>query len=299
MEFQVPPLLKPGDHVGVVSPAKAVDPEKLRTGIEVLRSWELNVEVGPNAFANYNSFAGKDIERSGDLQEMLDSPQIRAIFCSRGGYGTTRILDSLDFSTLIGSPKWIIGFSDITALLVHLNGLSIQSLHAIVPVLFAEPRYSKSIECLKKFLFSGRIDIRSDKKQMVPGSASAPVVGGNLSMLCHVIGTSSDFETDEKILFLEEVDEYGYRIDRMMVQLKRAGKLKGIKGVVLGHFTGIRETQSLGKSAEEIVQNHLGELDVPIGMGFPVGHEADNYPVPLGRMADLRVLENEAFLSFK
>lgn len=298
MEFKAPPLLKPGDYVGVVSPAKNVDSIILQAGIDVLRSWELNVVVGPNAFATYFGFAGNDIQRAGDLQEMMDS-QVRAIFCSRGGYGTTRILDSLDFSSIIRNPKWLIGFSDITALLVHLNGLKIQSLHAVVPMLFADPLYSKSVNCLKEFLFSGRIEIHSTQKQFAPGSVSAPVLGGNLSMLCHIIGTSSNFETDGKILFLEEVDEYGYRVDRMMVQLKRSGKLKGVKGIILGQFTDIKEAESMGKTAEEIVLDHLSDLDVPIGVGFPIGHEAENYPVPLGRMADLEILGDEATLSFR
>ena len=298
MNLSPPPLLKSGDHVGVVSPANNVDPDLFGSGIEVLRSWGLNVVVGANALANHHRFAGNDLQRAEDLQQMLDSDRIRAIFCSRGGYGTTRIIDSLDFSKLVRYPKWVIGFSDITALLVHVNRLNIQSLHAVVPILFTNREYQESVEKLKTFLFSGIAEMQSIQKQPKQGVVSAPIVGGNLSILCHVIGTSSDFDTEGKILFLEEVDEYGYRIDRMMVQLKRSGKLKGAKAVVLGHFTDVKEPESLGKTADEIVMDHLTELEIPIGRGLPIGHEAPNFPVPLGRMATLTVLENEASLSF-
>ncbi len=298
MNFQAPPLLKPGDHVGVVSPAKKVDREMLEAGIEVLRSWDLNVTVAPNAFSAHNSFAGDDSQRAGDLQRMLDSPEVRAIFCSRGGYGTTRIIDSLDLKSILQSPKWLIGFSDITAILMHLAKFEIQSLHALMPVLFAEPRYAKSVAKLRSFLFSGRLEMRATGPQIIPGSASAPIVGGNLSLLCNIIGTSSDLDLEGKILFLEEVDEYGYRVDRSMMQLKRSGKLQGVMAVILGHLTDIKETESMGKTVVEIIQEHLMHLSVPIGVGFPIGHEPDNYPVPIGRLANLTILEKEATLTF-
>jgi len=299
--LKVPPLLQIGDRVGIVSPAKNVDVEQLKLGAQQLGDWGLTVVLGEFAFSQFHQFAGTDGERLADLQRMINDPSIRAVFCSRGGYGTTRILDSLDLSSLLQNPKWIIGFSDITALLSRLHGLGLEGLHAIMPMYFPRTEYSDSVSKLRNLLFHGHANLESKEvKQIVPGIVEAPVVGGNLSLLVNSIGTISELETNRKILFLEDVDEYVFRLDRMIVQLKRAGKLDGLAGLILGHFTDIKDSEiPFGQTIPELVLEHTKHLEIPIGLGFPIGHEPPNYPIRYGRRARLQVELNRATLVFK
>lgn len=217
-----------GQTIGIVAPARKVDHQKLFEGIRIIESWGLEVEIGKYCFEKDNAYlAAKDAERLRDLQYMLDSESVNAIFCARGGYGTTRIVDQLDFRSFIKQPKLILGFSDITALHLKLHRLGVQSIHGCMPVQFSNPDYFNSIESLKHLLFSDQADeILADANQHNrEGEATGIIIGGNLSLLVDSLGTPTELDTAGKILVVEEVDEQLYKIDRMFTQLKRAGKL--------------------------------------------------------------------------
>lgn len=296
-----PAILQKNDSIGVVSPGRKLDSETLQSGIRVIESWGFKVRPGKNIFSTAHSyFSGSDAERLDDFQTLLDDASIKAIMCARGGYGTTRFLDKLDFSSFLKNPKWICGFSDITALHLKLQTLGIQSIHGTMPILFSKPESALSLETLSKVL-SGKpvtLEAGSNSKNKA-GKVSANLVGGNLSLIVDSLGTESEVDTKNKILVIEEVDEYLYKIDRMLVQLKRAKKLHHLAGLAVGHMTDIKDTElPFGESIEEIVLNHVQEFDYPVGFGFPVGHENPNIAWVEGSMGTLNVLKEKSIISF-
>jgi len=296
-----PAFLKPGDKVGIVATARKISREEVEPAIHEMESWGLVVELGTHLFETEDQFAGNDDLRANDLQQMLDNQGIRAIICARGGYGTVRIIDRLDFSVFEKNPKWIVGYSDITVLHSHINKqLEIETLHATMPVNFpADGKTSESVEALKKCLFGEVPDYRIATGELSrKGYARGSVVGGNLSILYSLSGSPSDIETEGKILFIEDLDEYLYHIDRMMMNLKRSGKLEHLAGLVVGGMTQMRDnTVPFGKTAEQIVSDAVKEYKYPVLFGFPAGHQDKNLPLIFGREAILDVTE-QASLSF-
>ncbi len=277
--------------VGLIAPSRMITENQVATAIKTFQSWGLEVKQGKSLFSRKGYFAGSDAERLSDLQDMINNGKVRCIFCARGGYGVTRILDDLDLSALQQEPKWIIGFSDITALHLTLNRMGIESIHGLMPVQFDYVDAEASIEHQRKLLFE---DTGSVEAQPFPlnryGTVKARLVGGNLSLLADSLGTASEIDTKDRLLFLEEIDEYLYKVDRMLTQLKRAGKLDHLKGLILGDFSQIKDTQiPFGQPLEELILDKVREYDYPVGFQFPLGHEIPNYSVPLMREVGLTV----------
>ena len=298
--MKAPPYLTAGDKVHVVAPAKIFDVDALNAGITILKSWRLDVIAGKNLFAQYHQFAGTDDERASDLQFALNDPAVKAIFCARGGYGTGRLVDELDFTSFKKNPKWVVGFSDITVLLSQINKIGIQSLHAPMPTQFGIIEYAKSVLALKNILFGKDITytIRASKYNKW-GTATAPVIGGNLTMLHCQLDTKSEVDWKDKILFLEEVGEPLYHLDRMLVHLKRTKRLKGLKGLIIGHFTEMKDAETaFGKSVEEIILDAVKEYHYPVLFQFPAGHAAPNLPIVLGREITLYVQPGKVSVAY-
>lgn len=292
--------LQAGDKIAIVSTARKVSLEEMQPAVEVLQSWGLEVILGETIGAEFHQFAGPDVLRRNDLQRFLDDASVKAILCARGGYGTARILDELDFTSFAQNPKWIIGFSDVTALHAHLYQLGFESLHAIMPILFPRQGSEDAIESLRKILFGEAISYEvpaHDFNRL--GTAEGELVGGNLSILHTIIGTRSDFDYDGKILFLEDLDEYLYHVDRMLVHLDRCGKLQNLAGLIIGHMSDMKDNQiPFGQNAYEIIQVHTAKYNFPVCFDFPVGHEAHNLALVCGRKARLEVKENGSSLSY-
>lgn len=288
-----PPSLNEGDKIAIVSPARKISPEEIRNAVKVFREWGLEVVQGKHIFGSYHQFAGNDAERKDDLQRMLDDPEIKAVMCSRGGYGTVRIIDKLDFSGFQRSPKWIIGYSDITVLHSHINkNLGIETLHAIMPVNFPGKCDSNpSVITLKKALWGKELQYEYPASENArAGEAEGVLTGGNLSILYSLSGSDSDIDTAGKILFIEDLDEYLYHIDRMMMNLKRAGKLERLAGLIVGGMTDMNDNKvPYDKTAQEIIMEAVEEYDYPVTFNFPAGHLDDNRALIMGRKARLKI----------
>ncbi|MEO1051366.1 MAG: LD-carboxypeptidase [Bacteroidota bacterium] len=294
-----PAYLQAGDEVAIVAPARKIDQKSLDTAQEVLRSWGLKVVLGSNVYSEYGYFAGTDEERLSDLQEALDSPRIKAIFCARGGYGMTRIVDRISFDEFMISPKWVVGFSDITALHLKLARLEVESIHGVMP-LFFNPNADPATDSLRSVLFGTEAAIEYPRGKFDRcGKASGQLVGGNLSLIVDSLGTSNEIETEGRILYVEEIDEYLYKVDRMLVQLKRSGKLRRASAVIVGHMSYIKDTQlPFGKSVEEIFLEHTEEYGYPVAFDFPFGHEKRNLAIPNLRQAEFEVGNDKSVLRF-
>jgi muramoyltetrapeptide carboxypeptidase len=292
----IPPYLKKGDLIGMVCPAGHMPKSRMRTCIKVLREhWGFKVREGRTLGAGETYFSGTDEERLSDLQEMLDDPEVKAVLCARGGYGVGRIIDGVDFARFKKSPKWVVGFSDITVLHAHIyNRFGIATLHAPMAGAFNAGGWkSASVVSLHRALIGERSRYNSvphdfDRR----GRAKGTLIGGNLALLSHLVGSPSQPDTSRCILFLEEVGEQLYNIDRMLHQLKRAGMLKGLAGLVVGGFTECRDTdRPFGQTAYEIVRDIVGEYSYPVCYGFPVSHGRENIALKVGCMHDLSVSE--------
>ncbi|GGE98710.1 S66 peptidase family protein [Hymenobacter cavernae] len=286
-----PPPLRPGDRVAIVCPARKVSHAEVVAAVTILTSWGLEVVLGDTVTAEYHQFAGPDELRRSDFQRMLDAPDIRAILCARGGYGTSRIIDQLDFSRFADNPKWIAGFSDVTVLNSHLLALGHESIHGVMPLLFDQEGGEESLESLRRVLFGEPVSYDAPAHPFNNlGTATGELVGGNLSLLQNLSGTRSDCSTPGRILFLEDIDEYLYNIDRMMVHLDRTGKLQNLAGLLVGHFTDPHDnTISFGQTPYEIIQTYASKYSFPVAYGFPVGHEPQNMALVCGRMAQMVV----------
>ncbi|GJM29341.1 MAG: peptidase S66 [Cyclobacteriaceae bacterium] len=297
----IPNKLKPGDKVAVIATARVTDISAVETGIDLIKSWGLEVVTGKSLFNSHHLFAGTDQQRLNDLQWALDNESIKAILCARGGYGTSRILDSVNLSGLRKYPKWICGFSDVTALLCHIQQFGIAGIHSSMPQLFNNQGAERDAESLRKALFEGEIILEAPAcRYNRTGTAEAALVGGNLSLLVHLIGTTSDINTEGKILVLEEVDEYLYHLDRMMIQLARSRKLDNLAGLMVGHLTKMKEGNlQFGKDAMGVISSHFQQTTIPIGFGFPFGHQSPNLAVPLGVVCQLKVTAKGSRLTSK
>ena len=303
--MQTPPYLKRGDKVAIVATARKVSPEEMQTAINILKGWGLEVVLGRNLFESYNQFAGSDKQRVDDFNSMLADDGIRAIFCARGGYGTVRIIDNIDFSNFIKKPKWIVGFSDVTVLHSHIhNNFDTETLHAAMPFNFRDSVLLKdsntSLKTLKKALFGEELNYSfNSDKQSKQGVEEGVITGGNLSILYSLTGSVSDINTDGKILFIEDIDEYLYHIDRMMMNLKRSGKLENLKGLIVGNMTDMKDNKvAFSKTAEEIILEAVDGYNYPVCIGFPAGHIENNLALILGRKVKLSVEENITSLQF-
>jgi muramoyltetrapeptide carboxypeptidase len=296
-----PPYLQPGDTVGLVCPAGAMPVERISECLRVLNEeWGFLTKTGNTIGRQFNYFSGTDEERLTDFQQMLDDDEVKAILCARGGYGMTRIIDKINFRKFKKNPKWIIGFSDITVLHSHLYAnYYISSLHAPMAAAFNDAGYTNPfVQSLKNALTGDKTKYSCGAHEFNRrGEAIGELVGGNLALLAHVVGTDSDIKTRGRILFLEDVGEYLYNIDRMMYQLKRSGKLSKLAGLIIGGFTEMKDTtQAFGQTAYEIIRDIVSEYDYPVCFGFPVSHEKENYALKIGVGYKLKVGKNKIIL---
>lgn len=294
-----PPQLKAGDTVGLVAPSRLITEAEMAAAFKLFSQWGLRVKSGTFLFHRHGYFAGTDDERLSDLRAMFDDPQIKAVFCARGGYGLSRIVDRINLSGLRANPKWVIGFSDITALHLKLHRLPVESIHGVMPIQYGNPNLGTSLTSLRQLLFEGHINYTFPAHALNrTGQAKGQLIGGNLSLMVDSLGTDTGIDTAGKVLFLEEIDEYYYKVDRMINQLKRAGKLKDLNGLIIGRFTGLKDTKiNFGFSLGEIVRHHLGASNIPVAFGLPIGHEDDNMALPCGRMVTLRVTGESVVLA--
>lgn len=291
-----PPALVPGDEIRLITTARKITPQELRPAMDYIKSLGLNPVEGSNLYAEDHQFGGTDAQRLADLQAAIDDPGVNAVLCVRGGYGTARLVDEVDYTPLKKNPKWIIGYSDITALHSHLNRrVGICSLHATMPVNFANntPEALKSLsDALSGLTLAYTVAPHELNRT---GDAEGELVGGNLSVLYSLSGTASDLQTDGKILFLEDLDEYLYHVDRMMLNLRRAGKLRDLKALIVGGMTAMRDnTVPFGKTAEEIIREAVDDYDYPVYFGFPAGHIENNCTLVMGAKAKLAAGGNGA-----
>ena len=287
-----PPYLKQGDSIAIVATARFVSPEQIESSVNLLKEAGFNVEVGKAVFNANNQFAGTDEQRAEDLQRFINDDKIKAIFCARGGYGTIRTIQQVDFSKLSTNPKWIIGYSDVTVLHSILSNMNIASLHS--PMLYKNPDIETS-----NILNEDIISILKGKKAEyhfnahplnIQGRAQGKLVGGNLSVLYSLRGTPYDLQTSECILFIEDVDEYLYHIDRMMMNLKSSKMLSKLRGIIVGDMTDMHDnTIPFGKNAYEIIAEHVKDLYIPVCYGFPAGHGQVNKPLVMGHKVKLDI----------
>ncbi len=296
-----PPYLKKGDLIGIVCPAGYMPLEKAQTCIDALREWGYEVRVGATVGSNSNNyFSGTDAERLADLQNMLDDGNIKAILCGRGGYGTGRIIDQIDFSRFRKHPKWIIGFSDITVLHMHLwTNFECSSLHAPMAAAFNDGQASNEyVQSLRQALAGQKALYECMPHPLNhPGKAAGKLVGGNLSLLAHLIGTSSDYKTKGRILFIEDVGELIYGADRYLYQLKRSGKLDHLAALLIGGFTDSKDTERpFGKSMYEMVHDLVKDYKYPICFDFPVSHSKENFALKIGVKYTVQVLKEKTIL---
>ena len=296
----MPEYLKKGDTVGILATARKIDLVTLQPGIQLLESWGLKVVVGKTIGKELNQLAGPDWQRATDFQEMLDNPNIKAIWAAKGGYGTVRIVDRIDFSAFKKKPKWIVGFSDVTVLHSHINNMDIGTMHALMAI-SAKTASPQAIESLRKALFGEKLEYKIKHHAFNKnGKATAELVGGNLSVLYSIQGSVSAVDMKGKILFIEDLDEYLYHIDRMMMNLKRNGSLKGLKGIIIGGMTSMNDNDiAWGKEALEIIQDIVADLEIPIAYNFPAGHIKDNRTLILGKKVTLEVSDKETHLEFE
>jgi muramoyltetrapeptide carboxypeptidase len=282
----IPPYLSPGETIGIVCPSGYIPSEKASAAIETLTGWGFNVVPGKTLGNQFHSFSGTDRERLNDLQLMMDDGDIKAIFCARGGYGMGRIIGRLNFKKFRKDPKWIIGFSDITVLQLHLfSNYKIASLHAPMAAAFNDGEFNNQyIQSLHDAMVGRRANYACPGNVFnQKGKASGILIGGNLSLLTHLAGTSSDIKTKNKILFIEDVGEYIYNLDRMMYQLKRGGKLDNLSGLIVGRFTEMKDTAiPFGQRPDEVIRDIVKEYDYPVCFNFPVSHERENYALKIG-----------------
>ena len=299
--IKVPPYLQKGQVIGITCPAGFMAIEKIKDCVDTLHSWGFEVVVGKTVGSNsQNYFSGTDDERRSELQAMLDNKSIHAILFGRGGYGMSRIIDELDFSQFRKNPKWLIGYSDITVMHNHLlTNYRIASLHAPMASAFSERQGSQVAIPAWRDAVSGKPAKHSCSPSPYNrrGKAKGILVGGNLSLLAHITGTASDFETKGRILFIEDTGEYLYNVDRMLLQLKRTGKFDRLAGLVVGGFTDMKDTERpFGKSIYKIISEAVEHYDFPVCFDFPVSHTADNLPLKVGVGYALQVSSSATML---
>ncbi|MFV0589900.1 MAG: LD-carboxypeptidase [Draconibacterium sp.] len=298
-----PSPIKPGSKIRIVSPAGKISDQYVLPAAEWLQKQGYRVELGQHIFSSYFQFAGTDAQRLHDLQEALDDPDCDVILCSRGGYGTVRIIDKLDFSNFLENPKWLVGFSDITILHSCINNYNVPTIHGVMPRFFMDKdgNPTENLQTLMQLL-SGkniRYSIPSEAANR-KGKVKAELVGGNLSIISSLQGTIYDLDTDGKILFLEDIDEYLYHTDRMMHQLLLSGKLDKLAGLILGDFTDMKDNESpFGKTVQEIISDAVEDFSYPVCFGFPAGHDKRNLALIFGKEWEMNVDDQHVTLNSK
>jgi muramoyltetrapeptide carboxypeptidase len=301
-----PDYLKSGDKIIVVAPARKVTQTEMEPGINHLRNYGFDVLLADNLFDAHHQFAGTDNKRAADLQAAIDRHDVKAIICARGGYGISRIIDAIDLAPLVDNPKWLIGFSDVTTLHMHAHSnIGLETLHADMLINFTTENYNRqSFETLiaaltgQPILYEWNTQVERIKLNR-NGTGSGELVGGNLSLIYANTGTVSDIDCMGKVLFIEDVDEYLYHIDRMMIQLKRCGKLEYLAGLVVGDFTKMNDNAiPFGHDAFEIIKQHVTDFDYPVAYGLQAGHCAPNHALILGRTVQLTVADACCRLQF-
>ena len=299
---KTPPYLKKGDTIAITCPAGYMPREKAQTCIETIQQWGFEVMVGKTLGSkSKNYFSGNDETRLNELQAMLDDEGIKAIICGRGGYGISRIIDQIDFTRFKKNPKWIIGFSDITLLHAHINrNFKIATLHAPMAAAFNNgENKNEFIDSLHKALVGkkAKYACKADAFNKL-GEAKGELIGGNLTLITHLIGTKSDINTKNKILFIEDIGELIYSTDRMLHQLKRSGKLTNLSGLIVGGFTDVKDTERpFGKKVKELIKDILQDYDYPVCFDFPVGHKKENYALKIGGDFQLKITNTKVLLS--
>lgn len=282
-----PSFLQPGDSVGIVAPARSISNHEINNAVKLYESWGLKVQYGDNLYNKNNQFAGTDRERAVDFQKMLDDDEIKAIFCARGGYGTVRIMEYLSFETFVKNPIWIAGFSDITVLHSYINhALKIKTLHAPMPYNIVKGiDDSPEVGRLKDVLFGKNYELNweGNVNRPLKNPIKGKLTGGNLSVIYSLRGTPYDIDTTDKILFIEDVDEYLYHIDRMMMNLKLGGKLANLRALIVGGMTDMNDNKiSYGQNAYEIINSVTAQYDYPVIFDLPAGHSRKNSPLIMG-----------------
>lgn len=299
-KMKIPPYLKKGDTVAILCTARKFFPEDAKPAIDLLESWGLKVKLGKTIGLDSCQLGGTDEERAADFQEQLDNDNIKAIWCARGGYGTVRIIDKIDFSKFKKHPKWVMGFSDVTVLHSHINTLNVATLHSIMP--FTVPKAPEEVkQTFKNALFgiknSYTIPSKSyDKK----GVAKGELVGGNLSIIYSLLGSKSSIDTKDKILFIEDLDEYLYHVDRMLQNMKRNDYFKNVKGIIVGSMRDMHDNEiPFGQNEVQLISEISKELNIPIAFEFCAGHQKDNRTLVLGSQVTFEVNETEIKLTFE
>ncbi|KGO83194.1 peptidase S66 [Flavobacterium beibuense F44-8] len=288
--MKIPPYLTKGDTVAIVATARKIEAQHLQPAIDLLKSWGLNVVLGKTIGKENNQLAGADWQRATDFQEMIDDPSIKAVWCAKGGYATVRMIDRVKFDNFKKHPKWIIGFSDATVLHSHINNMDIATIHGIMCVSTLHAT-SEAKETLRKALFGEKLEYNIEPHEFnKAGKATGELVGGNLSVLYSIVGSESEVDYKGKILFIEDLDEYLYHIDRMMMNLKRNGYFKNVKGIIIGGMTKMNDNDiPWGHDALEIIKDITKDYDIPICFNFPAGHMKDNRALVMGKEITLEV----------
>jgi muramoyltetrapeptide carboxypeptidase len=298
-----PELLKSGDTISILAPSGVLNnfDKKIEKAINIFKSWGLNVVLGNHIYDKNGHFAGTDKNREKDFQKALDNKNIKAIWCARGGYGAVRIIDKLNFDNYLKNPKWIIGFSDITVIHNKLNFLNSESIHAMMITGFEDiGQNNDSLSKLKNVLFGDSLSysIASNKNNKA-GKSEGIIVGGNLTLIQSTIGSKTELKMKDKILFIEEIGEYAYHIDRMLYSLKRAGYFENCKGLIVGQISDVKKNNTdFGRSINELILDVLDEYNFPILFDFPAGHEKTNFPIILGRKVILDVSKPDSKVIF-
>jgi len=298
--IKIPPYIKKGDTIGITCPAGYMAKEKAQACIKTLQQWGFEVMVGKTLGSNSNNyFSGTDEERLNELQAMLDNESIHAVLFGRGGYGVGRLIDKLDFSQFRRKPKWLIGYSDITVLHSHIHSnYKIATLHSPMAAAFNDGE-NEFITSLHKAITGKKMkykyDVHALNKQ---GTAVGELVGGNLSLLAHLVGTASDIDTKNKILFIEDIGELIYSTDRLLYQLLRSGKLAEVAGLIIGKFIDVKDTERpFGKNIDEVISDIVKQFDYPVCFNFPVSHTKENYALKVGVKHELKITGRSVSLS--
>ena len=296
--MKIPPALKKGDTVAIAATARKTSKEIIDLSVEILKNWGLKVVFAPNLFKEDNQFAGSDKDRAAGFQWALDNKNVKAVILACGGYGTMRVIDAVNFKKFINDPKWVVGYSDTTIIQSHLVNLGIASIHGTMAFQFT--KHEEATESLRKVLFGEKQEYETEPNKLNRiGEAKAEIVGGNLSLLYALSGSHSDIDTKGKILFIEDLDEYLYHIDRMMLQLKRSGKLKNLKGLIVGGMSDMKDNAiPFGKTAEEIIWDAVKDYKYPVCFDFPAGHITRNLAFYIGKRANLKVTKKGTTLNY-
>jgi muramoyltetrapeptide carboxypeptidase len=294
----LPSYLKKGDTVAIIATARKVSKEEIQPAVSFFESYGLSVLLGKNVFASNNQYAGNDLQRTEDLQWALNDKSIKAIIIARGGYGSVRLIENIDFTEFKKHPKWLVGYSDVTVLHNAIHNIGVATLHATMPLNFS--KNSEATKSMIDALFGNLKEIKTEENYSnIAGKAKGQLIGGNLSLLYSLSGTSFDIDTTDKILFIEDLDEYLYHIDRMMMQLKLSGKLKKLKGLIVGGMTDMKDNPiPFGKFPEDIILDAVKEYNYPVCFDFPAGHIDKNLALYFGKDVELTVNDEGATLKF-